>query len=146
MLHLAVSSLKEGTVGSSEAEVLDILWSLEEMPLFKLCEKEVAAEKLSKKEAKNVEKKSKKDSKKDPKKDKKGKDKSDKKDKVILSPDAKAFKELLKENGDKYKDTLKYARKSECNLSLKGERIVSCCTLAMLKNIFHHYSSYCPLK
>ena len=34
MLHLAVSDLKQGTVGASEAEVLDILWALEEMPLF----------------------------------------------------------------------------------------------------------------
>ena len=76
MLHLSVSALKEGTVGASEAEVLDILWSLEEMPLFKLCEEDTAAEKASKKEAKSEEKKSKKD----PKKDKKGKDKSDKKD------------------------------------------------------------------
>lgn len=111
MLHLAVSALKEGTVGASEAEVLDILWSLEEMPLFKACEEEFVAEKASKKEAKSEEKKSKKDSKKDSKKEKKGKDKSDKKDKVVLSPDAKAFKDLLKENGDRYKDALKYARK-----------------------------------
>lgn len=114
MLHLSVSALKEGTVGASEAEVLDILWALEEMPLFKQCEIEIAAEKASKKEAKSEEKKSKKDSK---KKDKKGKDKDkgdkDKKEKVVLSTDAKAFKELLKENGDKFKDTLKYSRKSK---------------------------------
>merc|ERR1712176_782212 len=45
MLHLSVSALKEGTVGASEAEVLDILWALEEMPLFKQCEIEIAAEK-----------------------------------------------------------------------------------------------------
>ncbi|KAL7545685.1 hypothetical protein ACHAWF_009035 [Thalassiosira exigua] len=108
MLHLAVSALKEGSVGASEAEVLDILWALEEMPLFMACEGDIAAEKASKKEAKNEDKKSKKDSK---KKDKKGKDKADKKEKVVLSPDAKAFKELLKDSGDKLKDTLKYARK-----------------------------------
>lgn len=112
MLHLAVSALKEGTVGASEAEVLDILWALEEMPLFKSSEKEIAAEKASKKEAKSEEKKSKKDSKKDKKGDKKGRDKPlEKKEKVVLSADAKAFKDLLKENGDKFKDTLKYARK-----------------------------------
>jgi hypothetical protein len=110
MLHLAVSALKEGSVGASEAEVLDILWALEEMPLFKTCEGDIAAEKASKKEAKNEDKKSKKDSK---KKDKKGKDKADKKEKVVLSSDAKAFKELLKDSGDKFKDTLKYARKSK---------------------------------
>lgn len=113
MLHLAVSSLKEGTVGASEAEVLDILWALEEMPLFISCEDEIAAEKASKKEAKNDDKKSKKDSKKDKKDSKKGKDKAEKKEKVVLSSDAKAFKDLLKDNGDKFKDTLKYSRKSK---------------------------------
>ena len=35
MLHLAVSDLKQGSVNSSEAEILDILWALEEMPSFK---------------------------------------------------------------------------------------------------------------
>lgn len=107
MLQLAVTALKEGTVGASEAEVLDILWALEEMSLFKSCEDEIAAEKAAKKEAKNEEKKSKKDS----KKDKKGKDKSSKEKVVPLSSDAKAFKDLLKENGEKFKDTLKYSRK-----------------------------------
>ncbi len=101
MLHFAVSALKEGSVGASEAEVLDILWALEEMPLFKSCEEEIALEKSSKKESKNDDKKSKKDSKKDPKKDKKDakKDKSEKA--VALSTDAKGMKELLKENGDR---------------------------------------------
>ena len=106
MLQFAVTALKEGRVGASEAEVLDILWALEEMPLFKSCEAEIAAEKASKKEAKNEDKKSKKDSKKDSKK--KGGGKTDKSDKVALSSDAKALKELLKET---FKDTLKYARK-----------------------------------
>ena len=113
MLNLAVSALKEGALGASEAEVLDILWALEEMPLFKSCQGEIAAEKASKKEAKSEEKKSKKDSKKDKKGDKKGKEKA-KGEKVVLSADAKAFKDLLKDNGDKFKDTVKYARKSEC--------------------------------
>lgn len=107
MLQLAVTALKEGTVGASEAEVLDILWALEEMSLFKSCEDEIAVEKAAKKEAKNEDKKSKKDS----KKDKKGKDKSSKEKVVPLSSDAKAFKDLLKENGEKFKDTLKYSRK-----------------------------------
>jgi len=114
MLHLAVSDLKQGSVGASEAEVLDILWALEEMPLFKSCEEEIAAEKASKKEAKDDEKKSKKDSKKDSKKEKEGKkskDKVEKKEKVVLSADAKTLKDLLKDNGDKFKDSLKYARK-----------------------------------
>lgn len=114
MLHLAVSDLKQGSVGASEAEVLDILWALEEMPLFKSCEEEIAAEKASKKEAKEDEKKSKKDSKKDSKKEKEGKkskDKVEKKEKVVLSADAKTLKDLLKDNGDKFKDSLKYARK-----------------------------------
>ena len=114
MLTLAVTDLKQGAVGASEAEVLDILWALEEMPLFKSCEEEIAREKSSKKEAKEDEKKSKKDSKKDSKKEKDGKkskDNSEKKEKVVLSADAKTLKELLKENGDKFKDTLKYSRK-----------------------------------
>ena len=64
MLHLAVSDLKQGSVGSSEAEVLDILWALEEMPSFKNAEAEISAEKKSKKDSKEDEKKSKKDSKK----------------------------------------------------------------------------------
>lgn len=107
MLHLAISALREGSVGASEAEVLDILWALEEMPLFKSCEEEIASEKTSKKESKNDDKKSKKDSKKDPKKDKKDSkdvknDNSEKKEAVILSTDAKGLKELLKENGDRY--------------------------------------------
>ena len=64
MLHLAVSDLKQGSVGSSEAEVLDILWALEEMATFKNAEAEISAEKKSKKDSKDDEKKSKKDSKK----------------------------------------------------------------------------------
>ena len=117
MLHLAVSALKEGAVGASEAEVLDILWALEEMPLFKSCEDEIAAEKTYKKETKNDDKKgAKKDSKKDSKKDPKkggGKDAApeEKKENFKLSSDAKGLKEVLKENGERFKDTLKYARK-----------------------------------
>lgn len=64
MLHLAVSDLKQGSVGSSEAEVLDILWALEEMSTFKNAEAEISAEKKSKKDSKEDDKKSKKDSKK----------------------------------------------------------------------------------
>merc|ERR1711862_96685 len=45
MLHLAVSDLKEGAVESSEAEVLDILWSLEEMQTFTDAETEMKNEK-----------------------------------------------------------------------------------------------------
>jgi superfamily II RNA helicase len=114
MLHLAVSDLKQGSVGSSEAEVLDILWALEEMTSFKNAESEISAEKKNKKDSKDDDKKSKKDSKKDSKKEKDGKkskDKEEKKEKVVLSADAKGLKDLLKENGDKFKDSLKYARK-----------------------------------
>ena len=64
MLHMAVSDLKQGNFGSSEAEVLDILWALEEMPTFKNAEIEISAEKKSKKDSKEDGKKSKKDSKK----------------------------------------------------------------------------------
>eukprot|EP00804_Cyclotella_cryptica_P011929 CCRYP_004426-RA/>CCRYP_004426-RA protein AED:0.01 eAED:0.01 QI:96/1/1/1/1/1/2/343/1248 len=114
MLHLAVSDLKLGAVGASEAEVLDILWALEEMPTFKNAEAELSAEKKSKKDSKDDDKKSKKDSKKDSKKEKDGKkskDKAEETKKVVLSSEAKGLKELLKENGDKFKDSLKYARK-----------------------------------
>merc|ERR1712157_431964 len=41
MLHLSVCDLKEGSVNSSEAEVLDILWALEEMSTFTSSEKEI---------------------------------------------------------------------------------------------------------
>ena len=68
MLHLAVSDLKQGSVNSSEAEVLDILWALEEMSSFAKAEAEIAAEKSAKKSAKEAEKEDKKKSKKDSKK------------------------------------------------------------------------------
>ena len=35
MLHFAVSDKKQATLDSSESEILDILWALEEMPVFK---------------------------------------------------------------------------------------------------------------
>eukprot|EP00956_Cyclotella_meneghiniana_P007459 scaffold10139_cov74-Cyclotella_meneghiniana.AAC.10 len=113
MLHMAVSDLKQGSFGSSEAEVLDILWALEEMPTFKNAENEISAEKKSKKDSKEDGKKAKKDSKKDSKKEKDGKNKGkeEKTEKAALSAEAKALKELLKDNGDKFKDSLKYARK-----------------------------------
>merc|ERR1711982_27446 len=56
ILHIAVSDLKEGSLTSSEAEVLDILWALEEMPTFATSEKEVNEEKKAKKEEKKEEK------------------------------------------------------------------------------------------
>jgi superfamily II RNA helicase len=118
MLHLAVSDLRQGAVSSSEAEVLDILWALEEMPPFKTADEEVAKEKAAKKEEKKSEKsekKSKKD-KKDKKDKKKGKEeeKQDKVEKIVLSAEAQSLKNLFKEGGDSrgsYKDSLKYARK-----------------------------------
>merc|ERR1712129_300485 len=56
ILHIAVSDLKEGSLHSSEAEVLDILWALEEMPTFATSEKEVNEEKKAKKEEKKEDK------------------------------------------------------------------------------------------
>lgn len=114
MLHLAVSDLKNGSVNGTEAEVLDILWALEEMPFFNAADSEIVAEKASKKDEKEDKKKSKKDSKKDKDSKKKDKKDSDKKtEKVILSPAAKQLKELYKEGDSKgsYKDSLKFARK-----------------------------------
>lgn len=113
MLHLTVSDLKQGSVNSSEAEVLDILWALEEMPAFKAADDEITKEKKAKKADKEAEKKSKKESKKD-KKDKKKDKKDDKKEKIVLSAEAETLKKLYKDGGDSrgsYKDSLKYARK-----------------------------------
>jgi len=52
ILHLAVSDLKEGSLNSSEAEVLDILWALEEMSTFTKSENEIFDEKKAKKRRK----------------------------------------------------------------------------------------------
>mmetsp|Transcript_3905 Transcript_3905/g.4517 ORF Transcript_3905/g.4517 Transcript_3905/m.4517 type:complete len:1255 (+) Transcript_3905:202-3966(+) len=115
MLHLAVCDLRQGSVHASEAEVLDILWALEEMSAFKKADQLVIAEKAQKKEEKSnekdkkKEKKKKKDSKKE-KNDSKGGEKK----KIILTADALALKNLYKECGDSrgtYKDSLKHARK-----------------------------------
>mmetsp|Transcript_3439 Transcript_3439/g.7476 ORF Transcript_3439/g.7476 Transcript_3439/m.7476 type:complete len:1260 (+) Transcript_3439:104-3883(+) len=118
MLHLAVCDLRQGVLGSSEAEALDILWALEEMTDFKSSDAEIEREKKAKKEGKKEEKKSDKKSKKD-KKDKKSsksKDKEEKSEtvKIVLSTDAATLKSLYKDGGDNrgsYRDSLKYARK-----------------------------------
>lgn len=118
MLHLAVCDLRQGVVGSSEAEVLDILWALEEMPVFKSSDSEIVREKEQKKAEKKEEKKAEKKSKKD-KKDKKSskKDKGEEKTetvKIVLSTEAATLKSLYKEGGDSrgsYRDSLKFARK-----------------------------------
>jgi len=70
MLHLAVCDLRQGVLGSSEAEALDILWAVEEMPDFKSSDAEIAREKAAKKEGKKEEKKAEKKSKKDKKRQK----------------------------------------------------------------------------
>jgi len=124
MLHLCVCDLRQGSVSASEAEVLDILWALEEMKAFKEADEEITAEKAAKKEQKDSEKEEKKITKKDPKKDSKKdkkKDKETKKDeeeekkvKVALSAEALALKNLFKDGADSrgtYKDSLKHARK-----------------------------------
>jgi len=123
MLHLCVCDLRQGAVNATEAEVLDILWALEEMKAFKDADEEISKEKSAKKEDKKDDKKKddKKDKKKDDKKDKKKDDKKDKKDvkdekveKIVLSAEAQILKNLYKEGGDSrgsYKDSLKHARK-----------------------------------
>lgn len=123
MLHLAACDLRQGAVGSTEAEVLDILWALEGMSTFKNADEQIALEKASKKDSKDDIKKDKKDAKKDTKKESKDKDtKASKKEakdateakKVVLSLDAQLLKNLYKEGGDSrgtYKESLKYARK-----------------------------------
>lgn len=124
MLHVAVSDKKQAQVDSSDAEILDILWALEEMSSFQEAENLIASEKAYKKQSKDSDKDkkkdkkdSKKDSKKDKKKDKKGKDddnNEEKLEKIELTVEAKALKDLLKDGGDNrgsYKDSLKFARK-----------------------------------
>jgi len=123
MLHLAVCDLRQGVLGSTEAECLDILWALQEMSSFKSSDNEIEVEKAAKKEGKKEEKKSdKKSSKKDKKdsKDKKSskssKDKDEKVEstKIILSTDAATLKSLYKDGGDNrgsYRDSLKFSRK-----------------------------------
>jgi len=120
MLHIAVSDLKQGSVHSSEPEILDILWAIEEMASFQAADNEITLEKKAKKVAKELEKEkknSKKDTKKDSKKDKKSSKASKKEtkaEKIVLSAEAQAVKNLFKEGGDSrgsYKDSLKYARK-----------------------------------
>ncbi|GAX18915.1 hypothetical protein FisN_8Hh133 [Fistulifera solaris] len=117
MLHLAVCDHQQGSVNSSEAEILDILWALEEMPSFKSADDEVNLDKAAKKEAKDQDKKDSKKDKKDPKKSsKKDKKEKDTKEptKVVLSHEAQTLKSLYKDGGDargSYKDSLKYARK-----------------------------------
>lgn len=117
MLHLCACDLRQGAVHATEAEVLDILWALEEMSAFKTADAEVTMEKAAKKEDKKDDKKDKKDKKKDSKKDKKDKKKDvkeEKTEKIVLSPEAQTLKTLYKEGGDSrgsYKDSLKYARK-----------------------------------
>jgi len=119
MLHLAVCDLRQGVLGSSEAEALDILWALEEMSDFKSSDAEIAREKAAKKEGKKEEKKSDKKSKKD-KKDKKSSKSKDKEEKtepavkIVLSTEAATLKSLYKHGGDNrgsYRDSLKFARK-----------------------------------
>jgi hypothetical protein len=115
MLHFAVSDLKQGTLHSSEAEVLDILWALEDMPSFQEAESLVEQEKAYKKKSKDSEK-DKKSSKKDSKKEsKKKKDESEPspEEKVVLTVEAQNLKNLLKDGDSRgtYKDSIKYARK-----------------------------------
>jgi len=115
MLHISVCDLRQGSVHASEAEVLDILWALEEMETFKKADDLIALEKVSKKDGKD-DKKDKKP-KKDAKKDKKGKkDSKEEKpvEKIVLTPEASSLKNLYKDGGDSrgnYKESLKYARK-----------------------------------
>ncbi len=118
MLHFAVSDLKQGTLNSSEAEVMDILWALEDMSSFKEAEEMIEKEKAYKKQSKESEKdkkSSKKDSKKESKKDKKKDKKDDSKvlEKVVLSTEAQNLKSIYKDGDDRgnFKDSLKYARK-----------------------------------
>jgi ATP-dependent RNA helicase DDX60 len=124
ILHLAVCDLRQGAVNASEAEVLDILWALEEMSAFKQADDLLSQEKAAKKDSKDdkTKDKDKKSSKKDVKKEKDKK--SSKKDgvddkeaasaKVVLTAEAENLKVLYKEGGDSrgsYKESLKYARK-----------------------------------
>jgi hypothetical protein len=68
MLHLAVSDFKQGSVNASEAEILDILWAIDENITFRKAEEELTKEKIAKKDAKDSDK-SKRSLKKDNKRD-----------------------------------------------------------------------------
>jgi ATP-dependent RNA helicase DDX60 len=115
MLHLAVCDLRQGIVGATESEVLDVLWALEEMPSFKTADEEILKEKAAKKEEKKDEAKAdKKSVKKDKKTSKKDKDEKAPETKVVLSAEAATLKILFKDGGDNrgsYRDSLKHARK-----------------------------------
>jgi hypothetical protein len=117
MLHLAVCDLRQGAVGSTEAEVLDILWALEEMPVFKSADGEATREREAKKQERKSEKKDDKKSKKEKKDKKKDKKEEETKvivEKIVLSAEAQTLKGLYKDGGDNrgsYKDSLKYGRK-----------------------------------
>merc|ERR1712183_106505 len=56
MLHLAVSDFKQGSVNASEAEILDILWAIDENLTFRKAEEELIKEKMAKKDAKDIDK------------------------------------------------------------------------------------------
>jgi hypothetical protein len=110
MLHLAVCDLRQGAVGSTEAEVLDILWALEEMPVFKSADGEATREREAKKQERKSEKKDDKKSKKEKKDKKKDKKEEETKvivEKIVLSAEAQTLKGLYKDGGDNrgsYKD------------------------------------------
>mmetsp|Transcript_26 Transcript_26/g.77 ORF Transcript_26/g.77 Transcript_26/m.77 type:complete len:1257 (+) Transcript_26:143-3913(+) len=110
MLHIAVCDLKMGSVSGSEPEVLDILWALEEMPVFRSADELLKAERSLKKEKEKKEKKDKKDG-------KKSKKDADEKKKIELTPEASTLKNLYKDGDARgnYKDSLKYARKLMSN-------------------------------
>ena len=94
-------------------QVLDILWALEEMGIFKSADEEIAKEK----ERKKADKKKDKDKKDKKEKDKKDKKKDKKKEKgeddapaLALSDNAKILKAFYDDKSLSYKDSLKTAR------------------------------------
>ncbi|GMH65194.1 hypothetical protein TL16_g04139 [Triparma laevis f. inornata] len=111
MLSIAVSAKDRGKSGSSEEEVLDILWALEEMEVFRAADEEIARDKDLRKALKKKAKDGKKD-KKDEKKDKKKKKGEEAEDEVPpLSPNAEILKAFYDDESLRYKDALKAARK-----------------------------------
>ncbi|GMI14247.1 hypothetical protein TrVE_jg1141 [Triparma verrucosa] len=117
MLSIAVSAKERGKSGSSEEEVLDILWALEEMEVFRAADEEIARDKdlrkALKKKLKEAEKEGKDGKKdKDKKKDKKKKKGEEVEDEVPpLSPNAEILKAFYDDESLRYKDALKSARK-----------------------------------
>ncbi|GMI25906.1 hypothetical protein TeGR_g10093 [Tetraparma gracilis] len=104
MLSIAVQDIKGGKASASQEEMFDILWALEELPVFKSAGEELEREKRAKKEEK---KKAKEGAPAGGKKVSKKEARGDARE--SLSSEAEALKALY--DAHDYRDAVKYARK-----------------------------------